>query len=29
VDTSGYVLSEGLLRIPDEPGFAMSLSERR
>jgi D-galactarolactone cycloisomerase len=25
VDTSAYILSEGVLSVPDEPGFAMSL----
>ena len=28
VDMSGYVLSEGLLSVPDDPGFGMSLLER-
>ncbi|HEY1778554.1 MAG TPA: enolase C-terminal domain-like protein [Solirubrobacteraceae bacterium] len=25
VDTSGYILAEGMLTVPDEPGFGMSL----
>lgn len=28
VDLSGYVLSEGELTVPDEPGFGMSLTDR-
>jgi hypothetical protein len=28
VDTSGYVLSEGVLSVSDDPGFGMSLTER-
>lgn len=28
VDTSGYVLSDGTLKVPDEPAFGMSLVGR-
>jgi L-alanine-DL-glutamate epimerase-like enolase superfamily enzyme len=28
VDTSGYVLSEGVLSVSNDPGFGMSLTDR-